>query len=331
MPNMKPASNTATPNIIEPPMTDSFAVSVSDLRHRYSQREALCGVSFQIPTGEIFGMLGPNGGGKTTLFRLLATLLPVQSGHAALMGFDLESQPDQIRRQIGVTFQSPSVDGKLTVIENLRYQSLLYGISGSLAASRIERLLDQLGLADRRKERVDTLSGGLKRRVEIAKSLLHHPRVLLLDEPSTGLDPGARHDLWDYLIRLRREEGTTILVTTHLMEEAERCDRLGILDRGNLVALGSPDELRQTVGGDCVTIQSPSPTALSNEIESRFQIVPRRFGDSLRIEHEAGHELLRDIVAAFPNEISSISFSKPTLEDVFIARTGHRFWEAESN
>ena len=312
-------------------MTDPYAVSVSDLRHRYGQREALSGISFQIPIGEIFGMLGPNGGGKTTLFRLLATLLPVQSGSGSLMGFDLATQPDQIRRQIGVTFQSPSVDGKLSVVENLQYQSLLYGLSGAVARSRIDMLLNQLGLADRRNERVDALSGGLKRRVEIAKSLLHHPRILLLDEPSTGLDPGARHDLWEYLTRLRREEGTTILVTTHLMEEAERCDRLGILDRGNLVALGSPDELRQSVGGDCLTIQSPNLAILSNDIESRFQIAPRRIGESLRIEHESGHELLRDIVAAFPNEISSISFSKPTLEDVFIARTGHRFWEAEVN
>lgn len=307
------------------------AVTVSDLRHRYGEREALRGVSFQIPQGEIFGMLGPNGGGKTTLFRLLATLLPIQSGQASLMGCDLAKQPELIRRLIGVTFQSPSVDGKLTVLENLQYQSLLYGLSGTLARTRMDELLSQLGLADRRNERVDTLSGGLKRRVEIAKSLLHHPRILLLDEPSTGLDPGARHDLWEYLIRLRREEGTTVLVTTHLMEEADHCDRLGILDRGNLVALGSPDELRLSVGGDCVTIQSPTPDALSHQIESRFQLVPRRIGESLRIEHESGHELLRDIVAAFPSDISSISYSKPTLEDVFIARTGHRFWEAEAN
>jgi len=177
-------------------------------------------------------MLGPNGGGKTTLFRILATLLPVQSGHAALMGLDLSSEPQAVRRLIGVTFQSPSVDGKLTVAENLRTQAHMYGLSGSLAASRIDELLGKLGLGDRRHDRVDSLSGGLKRRVEVAKCLLHRPRVLLLDEPSTGLDPGARHDLWEYLSRLRRDEGTTVLVTTHLMEEAERCDRLGILDRG---------------------------------------------------------------------------------------------------
>ena len=230
---------------------------------------------------------------------------------------------------IGVTFQSPSVDGKLTVGENLKHQAHLYGLSGKTAASRIDELLSRLGLTDRRRDRVDSLSGGLKRRVEVAKSLLHHPRVLLLDEPSTGLDPGARHDLWEYLTRLRREEGTTILVTTHLMEETEQCDRLGILDRGHLVALGTPDELRLSVGGDCLTIQTLEPATLSEKIVSRFQIAPRRIGDSLRIERHAGHELLRDIVTAFPAEISAISLAKPTLEDVFIARTGHRFWESE--
>ena len=312
-------------------MSNNIAVSVSSLRHRYGDREALCGIDFAVSSGEIFGLLGPNGGGKTTLFRMLATLLPVKSGSGTLLGLDLASQPQAIREQIGVTFQSPSVDGKLTVSENLRHQANLYGLSGSAAASRIDELLGRLGLDDRRRDRVDTLSGGLKRRVEVAKSLLHRPRVLLLDEPSTGLDPGARHDLWEYLIRLRRDEGTTILVTTHLMEEADHCDRLGILDRGQIVALGSPDELRLSVGGDCLTISSLDPSKLSEQIADRFQITSRRIGDTLRIEREAGHELLRDIVAAFPNEITAISLAKPTLEDVFIARTGHRFWEAESN
>ena len=306
------------------------AVQVIELRHRYGDREALSGISFEVQPGEIFGMLGPNGGGKSTLFRLLATLLPIRSGKAALMSVDLATQPQTIRRFIGVTFQSPSIDGKLTVAENLRHQAHLYGISGSAAGQRIAELLEQLGLADRRNDRADSLSGGLKRRVEVAKSLLHRPAILLLDEPSTGLDPGARHDLWQYLTRLRREQGTTVLVTTHLMEEAERCDRLAILNRGQIVAIGTPDELRLSVGGDCLTIQSDHLDELISKIESRFQITPRRIGDALRIERESGHELLRDLVSAFPTDISAISLAKPTLEDVFIARTGHRFWEAES-
>ena len=312
-------------------MSDNIAVSVSSVKHRYGDREALCGIDFAVSKAEIFGLLGPNGGGKTTLFRLLATLLPLQSGSASILGLDLGSKPHAIRQLIGVTFQSPSIDGKLTVAENLRTQANLYGLAGHPADLRIDELLQRLGLADRRHDRADSLSGGLKRRVEVAKSLLHRPSVLLLDEPSTGLDPGARHDLWEYLSRLRYEEGTTILVTTHLMEEAERCDRLGILDRGQLVALGSPDELRHSVGGDCLTIQTAQPNELSEKLSQRFDVSPRRIGDALRIEREAGHELLRDIVAAFPDEISAISLAKPTLEDVFIARTGHKFWDDEAN
>lgn len=309
-------------------MSDSIAVSVSELRHRYGEREALRGIDFTVSRSEIFGLLGPNGGGKTTLFRLLATLLSVQSGTARILGLDVASDSRQVRQLIGVTFQSPSLDGKLTVVENLKHQAHFYGLAGSEANRRIDELLGRLGLGDRRRDLVDALSGGLKRRVEVAKSLLHRPQLLLLDEPSTGLDPGARHDLWSYLTQLRQDQGTTILVTTHLMEEAERCDRLGILNQGEIVALGTPEELRQSVGGDCLTIQSTDPTSLSEQIVSHFQITPRRIGESLRIECPAGHELLRDIVAAFPTEITAISFAKPTLEDVFIARTGHRFWES---
>lgn len=311
-------------------MADPGAVIVSDLRHQYGDREALRGIDFQVAQREIFGLLGPNGGGKTTLFRLLATLLPVQSGHIELLGTNVATGPQVVRQLIGVTFQSPSLDGKLTVLENLRHQAHLYGLSTKRAAGRIDSLLGQLGLSDRRNDVAGTLSGGLKRRVEVAKSLIHSPRILLLDEPSTGLDPGARHDLWEYLTRLRAIEGTTILVTTHLMEEAERCDRLGILDQGRLVAMGTPDELRLSVGGDCLTIETSAPATLSDKIADRFQLTPRRIGDSLRIERQAGHELLRDIVAAFPQDISAISLAKPTLEDVFIARTGHRFWEADA-
>ena len=306
------------------------AVVVRDVGFRYGEREALVGVEFSVERGEIFGLLGPNGGGKTTLFRLLATLLPLQSGEVRLLGCDVASQAQAVRRRIGVTFQSPSVDGKLTVAENLRHQAHLYGLFGREAALRIGELVSQLGLADRVRQAVGSLSGGLKRRVEIAKSLLHRPGLLLLDEPSTGLDPGARHDLWAYLTRLREERRVTILVTTHLMDEAEKCDRLGILDRGRLVARGTPDELRQSVGGDCLTIQSADPRALSERIASTFGVTPLCIGDSLRIEREAGHELLRDLVVAFPAEIVAVSLAKPTLEDVFIARTGHRFWDAEA-
>ncbi len=310
-------------------MADSPAIIVQGLAHRYGDHRALQGIEFTVESGEIFGLLGPNGGGKTTLFRILSTLLPVQEGSASILKFDVSTQPDQVRYLIGVTFQSPSLDPKLTVRENLTHQAHLYGLLGKDMRNRIDRQLQRLGLTERHADRVESLSGGLKRRVEIAKGLLHDPRVLLLDEPSTGLDPGARHDLWRYLQQLRDEAGVTVLVTTHLMEEAERCDRLGILDAGRLVALGSPDELRATVGGDCITIHCEHPVEFSAQIAERFCVQPKQIGQQLRIERERGHELLRDVVEAFPDAVSTVSFGKPTLEDVFIDRTGHRFWDDE--
>lgn len=303
------------------------AVAIASLRHRYGQREALAGVSFELADAEIFGLLGPNGGGKTTLFKILATLLPVQGGTASILGLNVAAQPDAVRRLIGVTFQSPSLDPKLTVRENLKFHGLLYGLSGRELSARITKLLSRLGLADRAGDLAENLSGGLKRRVEIAKSLLHAPRVLLLDEPSTGLDPGARHDLWKYLAQLRAESRVTVLVTTHLMEEAERCDRLGILDQGQLVALGTPAELRGSIGGDVVTLESDDVDGLAAAIRERFGLEAQRFGSALRIERSAGHELIRDLVAEYGDRIRAASLGKPTLEDVFIHRTGHRFWE----
>ena len=309
---------------------DSPAVFVKGVKFHYGRREALSEVDFTVSRGEIFGLLGPNGGGKTTVFRLLATLLRLQSGEMQVLGFDVSSESYSVRRRIGVTFQSPSIDGKLIVAENLRHQAHLYGLVRRQASMRIAELVEQLGLKTRERQLVSSLSGGLKRRVEIAKSLLHRPALLLLDEPSTGLDPGARSDLWSSLIKLRAERNVTILVTTHLMDEADRCDQLGILDRGRFVARGTPDALRQSVGGDCLTIQTTDPRGLSGQIASKFGLLARQIGDSLRIEQQAGHELLRNLVVAFPAEISSISLAKPTLEDVFVTRTGHRFWDPDS-
>jgi ABC-2 type transport system ATP-binding protein len=305
------------------------AIEVRGLSHCYGERRALDGVDFAVETGAIFGLLGPNGGGKTTLFRILSTLLPIQTGRASVLGFDLAQRPNEIRRRIGVTFQSPSIDPKLTVGENLKHQGHLYGLSGAVLRQRIDLLTGKLGLRDRLSDRAETLSGGLKRRVEIAKGLLHRPQALLLDEPSTGLDPGARHDLWRYLRGLK-EEGVTVLVTTHLMEEAERCDMLGILDEGRLVALDTPQALRATLGGDYVTVQCDSPDVLSERIHERFGVTPQRIGGALRIGKSRGHEFVRDLVDAFPDDVQTVSLGKPTLEDVFIERTGHRFWDEEA-
>jgi ABC-2 type transport system ATP-binding protein len=308
-------------------MSSTAAISVRELCHAYGSRRALENVDFEVGPGEIFGLLGPNGGGKTTLFRILATLLPVQTGEVRLLGLDVVAEPSRVRKIIGVTFQSPSLDRKLTVRENLASQGYLYGLSGSTLKARIETLLARLGIADRARDRVESLSGGLARRVEIAKGLLHDPRVLLLDEPSTGLDPGARLDLWRYLHVLRQEAGVTVLVTTHLMEEADRCDRLGILDSGRIVALGTPAELRNSIGGDCLTIQAAAPAELARRIGERFQVPARAVGGQIRIETERGHEFVGRLMESFGPEISSVALGKPTLEDVFVERTGHRLWD----
>lgn len=312
----------------------SSVISVQNLVHRYENRTALNGVSFDVRRAELFGLLGPNGSGKTTLFRILSTLMIPTGGRALIMGFDAAKEPNQLRRQIGVVFQAQSVDVKLTAAENLRHQGHLYGLHGAALESRIKEILSRVGLADRAKERVETFSGGMQRRVELAKGLLHHPTVLLLDEPTTGLDPGARRDLWQYLAILRDEEHVTVIVTTHLMEEAERCDRLAILNEGNIVALGTPAELRHEIGGDVIWLEAThNAKDLAAAISARFGVAATAIGENeasrVRLEQEQGHRFIAELAEAFPGQIQSISVSKPTLEDVFIHRTGHRFWTEE--
>ncbi len=298
--------------------------------HRYESRTALNGVSFDVRPAELFGLLGPNGSGKTTLFRVLSTLMIPTAGRAVIMGCDAARDAANVRRQIGVVFQAQSVDAKLTAYENLWHQGHLYGLRGSALKRRVSEILDRVGLADRAKGRVETFSGGMQRRIELAKGLLHHPGVLLLDEPTTGLDPGARRDLWQYLQILRDEEHVSVLVTTHLMEEAERCDRLAIMNEGNLVALGTPAELKAEIGGDVILLDATHDAAvLAGHIQARFRVEASAMGNQVRIERENGHRFVPDLVEAFPGEIQAISVSKPALEDVFIRRTGHKFWSEE--
>jgi ABC-2 type transport system ATP-binding protein len=301
-------------------------ISIQDIVHRYDGRTALNGVSFDVRPAELFGLLGPNGSGKTTLFRILSTLMIPSAGRALIMGQDAATNPDGLRRQIGVVFQAQSIDLKLSAYENLRHQGHLYGLHGSALKARIQEMLGRVALADRAKDRAETFSGGMQRRLELAKGLLHHPSVLLLDEPTTGLDPGARRDLWQYLRILRDEERVSILVTTHLMEEAGRCDRLAIMNEGKLVALGTPADLRHEIGGDVIVLEALDPEALARKIESRFGISAQVLAGKVRIERESGHRFITDVVESFPGEIEAVSVSKPTLEDVFIHRTGHRFW-----
>jgi ABC-2 type transport system ATP-binding protein len=299
-------------------------VSVHDLVHDYGERRVLRGIDFSVGPGEIFGLLGPNGGGKTTLFRILATLMRPAGGRALIFGHDVAREPREVRRSIGVVFQSPALDRKLTVRENLHVQGHLYGLSGAALREAADGLLARMRLSDRAGERVDRLSGGLMRRAEIAKGLLHRPRLLLLDEPSTGLDPGARQDLWELLLELRRD-GTTLLLTTHLMEEADRCDRLAILSEGRLVATGTPRDLKGEIGGDVIVIRTSAPDDVRAAIETRFGGPVRVVDGTVRLERSSGHEVVPRILEAFADRVDSITIGRPTLLDVFIEKTGHRF------
>ncbi len=317
----------------ETPPSVMPVISVENLVHRYEHRTALNGISFDVRRAELFGLLGPNGSGKTTLFRILSTLMIPTAGRATIMGCDAAQEPARLRRQIGVVFQAQSVDQKLTAYENLWHQGHLYGLRGSALKKRIQEILSRVGLADRASELVETFSGGMQRRIELAKGLLHHPGVLLLDEPTTGLDPGARRDLWQYLRMLRDEEQVSVLVTTHLMEEADRCDRLAILNEGNLVALGTPAELKNEIGGDVILLDAAHDAELLAErIRDRFRVETTVLGNQVRMEREGAHRFVTEVVEAFPGEVEALSVSKPALEDVFIRRTGHKFWtENNSN
>jgi ABC-2 type transport system ATP-binding protein len=311
------------------------AVSVKNLsliypaRRKTAARQALNGVSFSVAPGTIFGLLGQNGSGKSTLFKILSTFLSPTSGSAELFGFDVTKEEAAVRKKTGVLFQSPSLDKKLTVGENLMHQGHLYGLKGALLQERIKMTLEKLGLYDRKNDLAEALSGGQQRRVEIAKGLLHLPAILLLDEPSTGLDPAARRDLWSYLVTLRDAFTMTILFTTHIMEEAEVCDKLVIMDQGNIVASGSPTELKESIGGDVITIAAKTPDEISAAIKERFHVQPAVIDNTIRIELDSnnGHEFIPRLVEAFSGAITSINLSKPTLEDVFIHLTGRRFEE----
>lgn len=316
--------------LTEQTKTTSAIISVRGLVHRYADRTALDGISFDVRPAELFGLLGPNGSGKTTLFRILSTLMVPSAGTAHIADLDVVRQSSALRRHIGVVFQAQSVDAKLTAYENLWHQGHLYGLRGPALKQRIEEILTRVGLLDRAGDRVETFSGGMQRRIELAKGLLHHPEVLLLDEPTTGLDPGARRDLWQYLQILRDEEKVSVIVTTHLMEEAERCDRLAILNEGKLVALGTPAELTREIGGDVVLLESRDAEGLAAKIRNRFHLDATVMGQQVRLEIENGHRFVPDVVEAFPGEIQALSVSNPTLEDVFIHRTGHKFWNQEN-
>jgi ABC-2 type transport system ATP-binding protein len=300
-------------------------VAIEGLTHRYGPRVALDNLRLSVNRGEIFGFLGPNGSGKTTLFRILCTLIPAPPNTVHMLGIDIAEARDELRRRIGVVFQSPSLDKQLTAEENLRHHGHLYGLRGQELSSRMDELLGRLKLADRRHDMVGSFSGGMRRRVELAKGLLNRPSILLLDEPSTGLDPGARIDLWAILRDIQAEGNVTILLTTHLMDEADRCNRLAILDHGKLAACDTPAALKERIGGDVITLTCADPAAAADAIRSKLGLEVERLDNSLRIERPRGHQFVPQLIEALPGLVESVSVGKPTLEDVFIHVTGHGF------
>jgi ABC-2 type transport system ATP-binding protein len=311
-------------------MSGGAAIEVQGLHHRYGDLEALRDVSLAVARGEMFGMLGPNGGGKSTLFRILATLQRPSGGRASILGHDVVEAPAEVRRHIGVVFQHPSLDGKLTVRENLVHHGALCGLPRAEVRRRTDALLARFHLADRAADRVEHLSGGLARRTELAKGLLPGPEVVLLDEPSVGLDPGARRELSDLLRALTAQDGVTVLLTTHHLEEAERCDRVAIVDRGRVIAVDTPQALRARVGGDVITIRAGDLERLGRQIRERFGLEPMHVDGTVRLEHARGHELVGALVDAFPDDVQAITFGRPTLEDVFVRLTGHGLGDGPS-
>jgi ABC-2 type transport system ATP-binding protein len=300
-------------------------IQTRNLGFSYGDRKALDRVDLEVPEGKIFGLLGPNGGGKTTLFRILSTLVRPMEGSASVLGYDLAKEPAKVRAGMGVVFQSPSIDKKLSVRENAIHQGHLYGLHGASLCRSVNELLEQFQLADRAKDRVETLSGGLARRVEIVKALLHRPKLLLMDEPSTGLDPRARMDLFNLLLDLRDRLGISVVLTTHIMDEADRCDRIAILNRGKVAAVGTPGELKKGIEGDVIGLQVERPDDMAREIDRKFGTKVQVVNGGIRIEHKQGHRLVADLMEAFPDRITEMSLRKPTLEDVFLGKTGEAY------
>lgn len=304
-------------------------LEVNNLTYQYGSKTALDGLSFSVGKGEIFGFLGPNGGGKTTTFKVLSTLFACRPGQVKMFGMDLAKDLITIRRKMGIVFQLPALDKMLKVRENLAHQGHLYGLSGKELQMRIERDLERLGLQDRAKDRVKTLSGGLQRRVELAKALLNDPELMILDEPSTGLDPAARKDFWGHLETLRQRQGMTVLVTTHYLEEADRCDRLLILDQGKMVALGKPEELKAGIGGEVLRIRAKNPESFVTALAEKLKVTGLMVGGLVQVEHPRAYQLVSPLMEAFSDQVLSLTLGLPTLEDVFIHKTGRRFSEEE--
>jgi ABC-2 type transport system ATP-binding protein len=306
-------------------------IAVKDLHKKYGDFEAVKGIDLEVAEGEIFGFLGPNGAGKSTTISVLCTLLKPTAGEVHVAGCDVNREPDEVRRRIGLIFQDPSIDSELTAIENLEFHGFIYGLSSKLRKERIAEVLEMVGLADRAHDRVRTFSGGMKRRLEIARGVMHRPQVLFLDEPTLGLDPQTRAHIWEYLNALRKQEGITIFMTTHYMDEAEFCERIAIIDRGTIVALGTPDELKARVGGDVIFITpAGDPHLMADEIGKAFSLAATVHQGSVRIEVPDSGTFVPRLFAGLREPVTSFSLHRPSLDDVFLKLTGRAIRDEEA-
>jgi ABC-2 type transport system ATP-binding protein len=302
-------------------------IQVRGLTKAYGDFLAVDSVDFDVEEREIFGFLGPNGAGKTTTINMLATLLKPTRGSATLAGYDISAQPNGVRQSIGMVFQDPSLDDRLTAEENLRFHAMLYNVPRSIRAQRMDEVLQIVGLSDRRSSLVRTYSGGMKRRLEIARGLMHHPRVLFLDEPTIGLDPQTRNAIWEHVRRLREEVGIAVFMTTHYMDEAENCDRIAIIDHGKIQALDTPEALKRMVGGDKIIVVGDP--ALHDDLAARYGVSVQKVDGTLHFHVEGGAEFVPRVVVDFKDRIRSIQVKQPSLDDVFLKLTGHAIPEQE--
>ena len=302
-------------------------VHIERLTHRYGSRRALDNVSLSVPEGALYGLLGPNGSGKTTLFRVLSTLLRPSEGDVRIFGRDPRTHPDEVRRRTGVVFQDPALDEELTVLENLRTHAALYGLRRSAFEARLARLLPLFGLEESLRERTARLSGGQKRRADLVRGLLHAPPLLLLDEPAIGLDPAARQAFREAIDALRREEGATVVLATHAMEEADRCDLLAILDQGRIVARGAPGALKQAIGVETLWIECDRPQNVAERIGRELDVAAQVVGTRVQLAGPHAHDLLAPVYKTAGEAIRSVTIRRPTLEDVFMVHAGHGLHE----
>ena len=305
------------------------SIQVENLQKKYGRLEAVKSVSFEVDEGEIFGFLGPNGAGKTTTINVLCTLLNPSGGSASVNGYDVVKQRNEVRRSIGLVFQESTLDEYLTAEQNLLFHSYAYGVSKDIRDQRMKSLLDLVDLWGRRKGKTRTYSGGMKRRLEIVRGLIHHPRVLFLDEPTLGLDPQTRRYIWDYVEDIRVKENLTIFLTTHYMDEAEHCDRIAVIDDGNIVAIDTPDKLKDGVGGDLVMIRATDNEAAAKELGENWSLESETQDDIVKFSVPKGEEFLPEFVRNFKGELLSINVRRPTLDDVFLSLTGRDIRDEE--